>query len=169
MRHRLLDQGDESDSYPNRGVGYCPRGSGRGKKKVYECAVTFIPADMFTYSFGEADFDLVALGFWFSHQPRQEYRRLFDVLARPLKKDGLIWMMDNNPPAEFPLPTSHQLDEHGNNYKQRTLSNGRTYLVLKNYFSRDELVEVLDSCFDIRSVVHNRFYWSVVMATPGTK
>lgn len=138
-------------------------------KKIYECDVNFIQADMFTHSFGEADFDLVALGFWFSHQPRQEYGRLFDVLTRPLKKDGLIWMMDNNPPAESPLPTSHQIDDHGNNYKQRTLSNGRTYLVLKNYFSQDELVEVLRGSFDIRSVVHNRFYWSVVLAGRGTK
>ena len=53
------------------------------RKKEYGCPVEFVAADMFADSFGEKEFDLVALGFWFSHQPRQEYERLFRVPAAP--------------------------------------------------------------------------------------
>ena len=138
------------------------------KKKEYRCPVDFVQANMFEHSFGGACFDLVALGFWFSHQPRQEYDRLYEIATRPLRKNGLIWMVDNNPPAEGSLETSHQVDSHGNNYKKRAVSDGRTFLVLKNYFSRAELEEIFSRRFEIRSLVHNRYYWSAVLALPGT-
>jgi len=138
------------------------------QKKEYRCRVDFVHADMFRHSFGDACFDLVALGFWFSHQARQEYDRLWEVVRRPLRKGGLIWMVDNNPPAEGSLETSHQRDSFGNNYKRRYVSDGRTFLILKNYFSRAELEEIFSRRFEIRSLVHNRCYWSAVLALPGT-
>jgi len=139
------------------------------RKKEYGCEVAFVQADMFTHSFGDAAFDLVALGFWFSHQPRQSYDQLFDVLTRPLKKGRLIWMIDNNPPAEGTAEVSCQTDEFGNNYKQRYLSDGRSFLILKNYFSRKELEEIFGSRFRIRSLVHNEHYWSAVLGLSGTQ
>ena len=138
------------------------------QKKTYGCEVEFVAADMFTHAFDDRAFDLVALGFWFSHHPRQEYSRLFDLLTRPLKPRGLIWMTDNNPPAEGTGEESHEIDEHGNNYKLRSLSNGRTFLILKNYFSRNDLEEILESRFEIRSLVHNPYYWSAVVTPRGT-
>jgi ubiquinone/menaquinone biosynthesis C-methylase UbiE len=116
------------------------------RKKEYGCPVEFVAADMFAHSFGESSFDMVALGFWFSHQPRQEYDRLFQTLLRPLRRDGLIWMIDNNPPAEG-MPVESVLDEHGNNYKKRDLSDGRSFLILKNYFRSDELESILGPRF----------------------
>jgi len=138
-------------------------------KKQYGCKVSFIAADMFTHSFGEGSFDLVALGFWLSHQPRQEYDRLFDVISRPLKKGGLIWMIDNNPPAEGSAEMSCQTDEFGNNYKHRFLSDGRSFVILKNYFSRKELETILGSRLGIRSLVHDEYYWSSVLGLSGTE
>ncbi len=134
------------------------------RKKEYQCSVSFVQADMYESPFGRECFDLVALGFWFSHQPRQDYEQLFQALVRPLKKDGLIWMVDNNPAAEWPLETSHRQDAYGNNYKQRTLSDGQSYVVLKNYFSQAELEEILATRFEIRSLVYGQCYWSAVLA-----
>jgi ubiquinone/menaquinone biosynthesis C-methylase UbiE len=139
-----------------------------GRKKQYGCDVTFVEADMFAHDFGEACYDLVALGFWFSHHPRQEYDRLFDLLARPLKKDGQIWMIDNNPPAEGSAEMSCHVDEFGNNYKHRFLSDGRPFVILKNYFSRNDLEEILGRRFDLRSLVYGQYYWSVVLQSSGT-
>ena len=139
------------------------------RKKEYGCEVSFVQADMFAHPFGDASFDIVALGFWFSHQPRQEHDRLFDVLVRPLKKDGLIWMVDNNPPAEGSAQVSCHVDEFGNNYKHRYLSDGRSFVILKNYFSRKELETILVGRFVIRSLVHNEYYWSAVLGLSGTK
>ena len=138
------------------------------RKKEYGCEVTFVQADMNAHSFGDSSFDLVALGFWFSHHPRQCFDRLFDILTRPLKKDGLIWMVDNNPPAEGSGEMSCHIDEFGNNYKHRFLSDGRSFVILKNYFLRNELEAILRSRFGIRSLVHNEYYWSAVLGLSGT-
>jgi len=134
------------------------------RKKEFGCEVSFVAADMFEHPFGEDRFDLVALGFWFSHQPRQDYARLFDLLDRPLKKNGLVWMIDNNPPAEGTDIASVKTDSEGNNYKKRFLSDGTGYVILKNYFARPELESVFGPRYEIRSLVHKPYYWSVVLA-----
>ena len=138
------------------------------RKKEYCCPVSFVEADMLKHDFGVDEYDLVALGFWFSHQPRQEYDRLFDVLLRPSKKGGLIWMIDNNPPTEAAAETSQGRDTFGNNYRRRLLTDGRSFLILKNYFSRNELQDILRPRFEVRSLVYDRHYWSVVLADRGT-
>ena len=109
------------------------------------------------------NFDLVALGFWFSHHPRQDFDQLFDVLIRGVKRNGLIWIIDNNPPAEGSTNTSVRVDEHGNNYKRRKLDNGREFVILKNYFSRQELEAVFSKRFVVRSLVYGLYYWSAVL------
>ena len=134
------------------------------KKKQYGCPVSFVETNMFKHSFGESCFDVVVLGFWFSHQPKQAYDELFDIVEKPLKPEGRIWMVDNNPAAESPLPTSAKTDAQGNNYKQRTLGNGETYLVLKNYFERADLEAIFGPRFAIESLVHQQYYWSIVLA-----
>jgi len=133
------------------------------QKKDYGCSVSFVEADMFRHSFGENCFDIVVLGFWFSHQPRQAYEALFDVVEKPLKRDGRIWMIDNNPVAEGP-PTLSRTDEHGNNYKRRKVRNGESYMILKNYFERADLESIFRPRFAIESLVHQQYYWSIVLA-----
>src|SRR5512143_3672924 len=39
------------------------------KKKSYVAPVEFVEADMFTYTFEKKPFDIITVGFWFSHQP----------------------------------------------------------------------------------------------------
>ncbi|MCP4684108.1 MAG: class I SAM-dependent methyltransferase [bacterium] len=137
------------------------------EKKAYGIPVDFVPADMFEHNFGQQKFDVVALGFWFSHQPRQKFDRLFEVLKTPLKKGGLIWMIDNNPPAEGPTIETAGLDEFGNNYKRRFLDSGEQYTILKNYFSKTELEAALSPFLAVKSLIHNKYYWSVVLKTLG--
>ncbi len=132
--------------------------------KDYGCKVSLESADMFSHDFGPEKYDVVALGFWFSHQPRQEYDHLFDLLVAPLKADGLIWMVDNNPPAEGPSPNLSGTDEYGNSYKKRYLSNGREFEIMKNYFDPDSLRECFVERFDIQSLDFGEYYWSVVLS-----
>lgn len=132
------------------------------RTKRFPIEVTFRQADMFTAKF-EPVFDVVALGFWFSHQPRQDYDRLLDLLCAPLRGDGRIWMVDNNPPAEGPTNDSVGVDEHGNNFKMRYLSDGREFVILKNYFEADELRRIFEPRFEIEQLVFGYRYWSVVL------
>lgn len=134
------------------------------KKKLHKGAVEFLAGDMFTYPIPEKAFDVVAVGFWFSHQPRQEYEMFFDVITRPLRDGGRIWLIDNNPPAEG--GKGHEFvrkDEFGNSYKRRNLENGTSYVILKNYFDEAELRGILSSRFEIERLVYKTYYWSVVV------
>ena len=119
---------------------------------------------MFDYPFASHAYDLVAVGFWFSHQSRQGYEQFFQLLEKAVTRSGLIWMIDNNPPAEGPNYESAGDDEHGNNYKTRRLENGEEFVILKNYFSRTQLEEIFSIRFAIRELIYKTYYWSVLLA-----
>ncbi len=134
------------------------------QKKPLACPVDFIEGDMFSHKWPAHAFDLIAIGFWFSHQPRQEYQKLFDLLDLCLAQNGLVWMIDNNPPAEGATQHSAGADEFGNNYKLRFLENGERYVILKNYFSEEELVSLFSPRFRIVQMIYRTYYWSVQLA-----
>ncbi len=136
------------------------------RKKEYVCPVEFVRTDMFEHRFDKR-FDLVTSGFWFSHQPRQEFDRFFEVLRHPLTEDGLIWLIDNNPPAEGPKVESERVDEHGNNFKKRFLDGGEQYVILKNYFEKQELKDIFAAEFEVLELVYRNCYWSVLLRTKG--
>lgn len=131
------------------------------KRKPLGCPVEFVAADMFAHAWPKASFDVVAVGFWFSHQPRQEYQQFFDLVAAPLKPGGTIWLIDNNPPAEGTHHEHVRLDEHGNNFKRRYLKDGRHFTILKNYFDQGEIRETFHSRFEIRRATYGVYYWMV--------
>lgn len=133
----------------------------KAREKTYDCPVRFETGDMFTFSPGETAFDVVVLGFWFSHQSKDEYDRLFDVLTRPLKPGGRIWMIDNNPPAESSHPATPTSDEFGNNIKKRLLDDGTEFTIIKNYFSEESLQTVLTPRFRITGRFYGKYYWWV--------
>ncbi len=133
------------------------------RKKNYLCQPDFVLADLYRLPFADGGFQLVTLGFWFSHEPKQNYHAFFDMLKPLLRENGAIWMIDNNPPAEGPHLQSVGTDEFGNNYKQRFLDSGQEFAILKNYFSENQLRTVFEPHFEIKSLVFNQCYWSVVL------
>ena len=134
----------------------------KASEKNYRAPVEPAQADMFTAGQDHA-YDLVANGFWFSHQPRQNWQEYFDLLKRLVKPDGLIWTIDNNPPAEGSVQESLGLDEDGNNFKRRKLDDGTEYVILKNYFEASELRQIFQSQFQIERFTYGEYYWSLVL------
>ena len=132
--------------------------------KSYPQPVQFVRSDLYRPPFADGSFDIVTLGFWLSHHPRREFTSLFRPLSRVIKPDGLVWMIDNNPPAEGPGHHSEGIDESGNNLKKRLLDNGREYVIIKNYFTEDELREIFSSFFTILRLTFDTYYWSAVLA-----
>ncbi len=133
------------------------------KSKKYGCPVEFAVSDLYHPPFAPGSFDLIILGFWLSHEPRQNYDNLFDSILSPLRPDGHIWMIDNNPPAEGAKSDSVGLDEFGNNRKLRRLQNGDEFIIVKNYFSKEELQNLLSKRFKIESLIHQKYYWSALL------
>jgi ubiquinone/menaquinone biosynthesis C-methylase UbiE len=133
------------------------------KRKRCACPVEFVEDDMFNYQYQPKAYDVVAVGFWLSHQPRQEYDKFFELVTKPLVDDGTIWMIDNNPPAEGANFETSGIDEFGNNYKRRTLEDGRQFIILKNYFERPQLIDIFSRSFALEDIVYKTYYWSVLL------
>jgi ubiquinone/menaquinone biosynthesis C-methylase UbiE len=134
------------------------------RNKDYNAPTAFVMADLYSLPFQTESFDAITLGFWFSHQPKQEYDLFFRQLAPPVKDGGFIWMIDNNPPAEGSRMDSVRTDAYGNNYKRRYLQSGEEYVILKNYFSEDQLREIFAPYFTIRRLVYEVYYWSILLS-----
>lgn len=140
---------------------------GEARKKSYRCPVQFVRCDLNHLPFTPCSFGFVTLGFWFSHQPREEYQSFFERLRAPLKAAGLLWMIDNNRPAEGPEADYVGSDEFGNSYKRRLLNNGKEFVILKNYFEEDELRGILSPYFCIRRLTYGKCYWAAVLSMGG--
>ncbi len=125
--------------------------------------VSFVRSDLNRSAFAKGAFDFLALGFWFSHHPRQNYGDLFAMLIELLQEGCTAWLIDNNPPAEGPVVGSVHTDKHGNNFKHRFLDNGAEHTILKNYFTKDELRNIFAPHFRIERLTHNKYYWSAVL------
>lgn len=133
-----------------------------GEKK-FIAPVQLAQGDMFSAGEDQA-YDLVSSGFWFSHQPKEDWQKFFDLLKRLVKPDGRIWLIENNPPAEGANQESIRTDEHGNNFKLRKLDDGREFVILKNYFEKSELQEAFQSQFKIERLTYGEYYWSLVLS-----
>jgi len=133
------------------------------QNKKYNSPVTFINSDIYDLPFKSALFDLIIIGFWFSHEPKQNYSRFFEIIERPLKDDGQIWLIDNNPPAEGTKSDFLHIDQAGNNFKSRRLNDGREFSILKNYFNRNELIDIFSKPFRISQLTYNKYYWSLLL------
>jgi len=136
----------------------------QARGKQYQASVDFVRADLYHPPFSEKNFDVVTLGFWLSHHPKPNYETLFEPLSSLVRPDGLIWMIDNNPPAEGTQQDSIGTDEAGNNYKNRLLENGEKYVILKNYFSKDDLLKVFSSSFEVLQIIFGKYYWSAQLS-----
>jgi demethylmenaquinone methyltransferase/2-methoxy-6-polyprenyl-1,4-benzoquinol methylase len=143
-------------------VDVAPEMLSEARKKPYPADVEFVEGDMFELTYPEA-FEVVSVGFWFSHQPRQEYEAFFDLVSASLAPGGRIWLIDNNPPAEGSRLESVRVDGYGNNYKKRYLDRGDEYTILKNYFDKDELAKIFRRTFDLQRLDYGTYYWSLVM------
>ena len=130
------------------------------KKKQYHCPIQFVQADLYNLPFQPHSCDILLLGFWFSHEPKQNYDNLLKSLSHLINQNGTIWMIDNNPPAEGDVNLSTGKDEFGNNYKTRYLDDGTEFTILKNYFEKAELLAVFTGKFEIIDFIYKKYYWS---------
>ncbi|MBK8489483.1 MAG: class I SAM-dependent methyltransferase [Saprospirales bacterium] len=108
------------------------------RSKTYASPVAF---EVLSYEdLPKAPFGYDALygGFIWSHIPREKLPAFVDSCLRKVPESGMLVFTDNTWVAGNSTPIYHT-DQHGNTYQRRTLENGEDYLVLKNYFSREEL------------------------------
>jgi len=78
-------------------------------------------------------------GFWWSHVPREKLDGFLKDVSSKVKPGALIAFLDNRYVEGSSTPVS-RADAAGNTYQQRTLDDGSTHEVLKNFPSEGELI-----------------------------
>jgi ubiquinone/menaquinone biosynthesis C-methylase UbiE len=104
--------------------------------------VTFLEADAYALPESLGRFDAAFAGFWWSHVPRQQIARFLASLRARLEPGATVLLLDSLFVEGNSTPIS-EIDAAGNTYQLRTLSDGSSFRVMKNYPSKAELRSLL--------------------------
>lgn len=112
-------------------------------KAAMPAAVRFQPVDAYTLAeLGDETFDAAFAGCWWSHVPLDRLQPWLDTLHARLQPGAVVVMLDNRLVPGSSTPIS-RTDAPGNTYQQRTLDDGSTHEVLKNFPTADEAIAAL--------------------------
>ena len=129
------------------------------RKALPDDKVRFQLADAYTLAeIGDARFDAAFAGCWWSHVPLSRLRAWLDTLHGHLVPGAQVVMLDNSFVQTSNLPISRR-DAQGNTYQLRTLDDGSTYEVVKNFPIAQEAVSALGSRAVNASWVPFEHYW----------
>lgn len=126
--------------------------------------VRFARADAFAPCAATGVCDAAFVGFWWSHMPRADLDRFLAGLGRVLRPNSLVAVVDNRyvEGSSHPVRTS---DPAGNTYQFRRLADGTEHRVLKNFPSREELLDAADRHGTNSSVTELDYYWTLTFHT----
>jgi protein-L-isoaspartate O-methyltransferase len=121
-------------------------------------SVDFELADAFRLGAVAGDFDALFAGFWWSHLAIAQQSEWLRQVADRLPPGALVAFIDNRFVEGSSHPISRQ-DFDGNTYQSRTLADGSTWEVLKNFPSTQELVTAVDRYAESANVEELDYYW----------
>lgn len=129
------------------------------QKKLPQNKVRFQIVDAYTFEqLGNARFDGAFAGCWWSHIPLGRLDNWLDNLHARLEPGAKVVMLDNSYVQTSNLPITRK-DDEGNTYQNRTLDDGSTYEVVKNFPSEAEARQRLGSrARDVRWMAFEH-YW----------
>lgn len=120
----------------------------------YECVNLFVwePTDQF---------DLVFFAFWLSHVPQMQLAVFLERVKRALKPNGQIFILDEPRDTKNVIPTV-------DNTQARTLNDGRTFTIVKEYYDPQELSERIKGYgFERMEIVRGDFFFRLRASALG--
>jgi len=94
-----------------------------------------VRADVFEWEPAE-QFDLVFFSFWLSHVPEERFDEFWTVVRAALTPDARVFLVDSGTGD-----TAHTATDQAGWEETRTLSDGRTFRIVKRRWHPDELAE----------------------------
>lgn len=134
------------------------------REKSLPPTVTLLRGDAYELSGIPGEFDGAFAMFWVSHVPRRRVRGFLDGMHARLEPGSAVYLADN---VLVPGVGGELLpaDEAGDTYKLRRLSDGGRHRVLKNYYSADDLRELLTPGTADLAVRAGTWFWSATYRT----
>lgn len=128
------------------------------KTKTYSPAsVSFLNRNFYDIA-NEEKHDHLFGGFIWSHILLQHAPAFIDTINRQVKPGGTVVFMDNLFAEGSNLPIA-ETDAEGNTYQLRTLENGATHMVLKNFPTEEFIRNLLSNKTDHVEFYKLRYYW----------
>jgi len=124
--------------------------------------VVFEVADMYSLT-PKARFDALFGGFIWSHILLQDLDDFLYKITYFLKPNATVAFIDSKPVegSSHSIKSITKTDEQGNTYQTRTLENGTSHLVLKNFPSREFLHQKLSRFSKHVNYIDLEYYWIV--------
>lgn len=119
--------------------------------------VTFELADMYSFTPGKP-YDALFGGFIWSHVLLQDLDTFISRVCDLVVPGGMIVFMDNHYVAGSNHPITGT-DEQGNTYQTRKLENGTSHVVLKNFPTREFMVNKLSGVAAALNYTSLPYYW----------
>ena len=130
-------------------------------KPAMPAAVRFQTVDAYTLAeLGDESFDAAFAGCWWSHVPLHRLPVWLDTLHARLAPGALAVMLDNRYVPGSSTPIS-RTDAAGNTYQLRTLDDGSTHEVLKNFPTAAQAIAALGARARNPQWIEWPHYWAL--------
>jgi SAM-dependent methyltransferase len=133
----------------------------RARLAGHDPRVRFVVADAFTWRSDRA-YDVVFFANWLSHVPPTSFADFWNTVARALRPDGRIFLVDEGADAwRHEALREQPVDEGSVPIVHRTLLDGRSFRVVKVFWDEAELAQTLrDLGWSIRAHRVGPFFWA---------
>lgn len=112
------------------------------QSRVDSAQVDFIVGDAYDIALPLPRCTAAFAGFWWSHIPRSRIAAFLRGLHAALQPGSTVVFLDNRFVAGSSTPICER-DEDGNTWQMRSLDDGSSHRILKNFPSRDELFGIV--------------------------
>ena len=138
------------------------------RRKIYHCPVTFRLEDAYRLSFEAEAFDGGLANFWFSHIPRHRIDRFIAGFHRTLRPQASVFLADN---VLVPDVGGELISRAGddNTYRRRTLRDGSEHVIIKNYYSAEDLMAIFGQHvpgLSAANVFMGQYFWYIAYRLP---
>lgn len=129
----------------------------RGRTRSFS-NVTFVHHDAYSLETLDGIYEAAFCGYWISHVHRGRIRHFLESMNTRLKKGAVVVLFDNRLVKSSVTPVS-RTDSDGNTYQKRKLLDGREFEILKNFLTKEDLMNFTEGLGVNRTYKDYEFYW----------
>ncbi len=129
-------------------------------KVAYE-KITFRKFDAYNLRAMTGEYNAALAGFWLSHIPMKRLSAFLDGLQSRLRSGAPVLFFDNNNVKGLGGEVVRRPDSD-DSFKERIITDGSKHIVLKNYFTRDQLQALLEPFASAIDITVGKWYWSAL-------
>jgi len=122
--------------------------------------VIFVQDDVYSLNKIQNNFSAGFAGFWWSHVLKSKLKGFLALFQSKLQSDALVVFIDNRRVKRSSTPII-RIDNDGNTYQIRKLEDGREYEVLKNFPTKQEILETLGNKIKNFKMELLKYFWLV--------